>query len=456
MPFSQLGDVGLGQDHNVGSPRGNGNYANLGSNNHGTVLLASNLYMDDGSDNLKIANNHPTMAGAAIQIPGNGQPRQNHIEFWTTPPNAVNQGDDFGDINNLRVVLTPTGNVGIGTPTPEAAVHIAPHQGSPDEEIWIEASDPRSGVTAFTRLRAVTSNGVRESQLLFGGECSFVWLPSRDGTGGQVAKNTLTLLVNTDDAGNVTARFDSDIVLRNDQGGETIRLDRQAGGLSASSTSGTAVSAQTNSQTSAAVAGINNAFEPTDAATGVLGQCGIAGNAIHGIGGTNAGLFDGHVQINGGLDVTGELTVLGGKHFVIDHPCDPANKYLLHCSVEAPEMINIYNGNVITDEAGTATVFLPNYFEALNCDFRYQLTVIGQFAQAIIAEEIVNNRFVIKTNQPHVKVSWQVAGVRQDAYAKAHPVVVERDKPSAEKGRYLHPLAHNSPGEKELAWEGHR
>jgi hypothetical protein len=85
MPFSQLGAVGLGQDHNVGSPRGNGNYANLGSNNHGTALLASNLYIDDDSDNLKIANNHPMMAGAAIQIPGNGQPRQNHIEFWTHP-----------------------------------------------------------------------------------------------------------------------------------------------------------------------------------------------------------------------------------------------------------------------------------------------------------------------------------------------------------------------------------
>ena len=234
MPFTQLGDVGLGQDHNVGSPRGNGNYVNLGSNNHGTVLLASNLYMDDGADNLKVANSHPTMAGAAIQIPGNGQPRQNYMEFWTTPPNAVNQGQDFGDIYSLRFVITSSGNVGIGTPNPEAALHLAPHPGRPDEEVWIEGSDPASGVTAFTRLRAATSNGVRESQLLFGGECSFVWMPSRGATGGQQAKNTLTLLVSTDPAGNVTARlarFDADLVLRNDQGGETIRLERQAGDL---------------------------------------------------------------------------------------------------------------------------------------------------------------------------------------------------------------------------------
>lgn len=38
-----------------------------------------------------------------------------------------------------------------------------------------------------------------------------------------------------------------------------------------------------------------------------------------------------------------------------------------------------------------------------------------------------------------VKVSWQVTGVRQDAYAKAHPLVVEQDKPVAERGYYLHP-----------------
>jgi hypothetical protein len=234
MPFTQLGFVGLGEDPNTGSPRSNGNYVNLGSNHHGTVLLASNLYMDDGADDLKVANTHPTMAGAAIQIPGNLQPRQNHIEFWTTPPNIVNQGQAFGDIYNLRVVMTPAGYVGIGTPSPEVALHLAPHQGNADEEIWIEASDPGTGVTSFTRLRAITSNGVRESQLLFGGQCSFIWLPSRGGTAGQEAKNLFTLLVNTDAAGNVTtrlARFDSDIVLRNDQGGETIRLDRQAGDI---------------------------------------------------------------------------------------------------------------------------------------------------------------------------------------------------------------------------------
>jgi hypothetical protein len=46
--------------------------------------------------------------------------------------------------------------------------------------------------------------------------------------------------------------------------------------------------------------------------------------------------------------------------------------------------------------------------------FRYQLTVIGQFAQAIVAAEIANRSFIIKTSKPGVKVSWQVTGIRQD------------------------------------------
>ena len=44
-------------------------------------------------------------------------------------------------------------------------------------------------------------------------------------------------------------------------------------------------------------------------------------------------------------------------------------------------MMNIYTGNVITDELGVATVQLPDWFEAENADFRYQLTVIGRRAR---------------------------------------------------------------------------
>ena len=144
------------------------------------------------------------------------------------------------------------------------------------------------------------------------------------------------------------------------------------------------------------------------------------------------------------LDVNGDVTVSGtlfkgAGSFKIDDPVDPANKYLYHSFVESPDMMNIYNGNVTTDKHGLATVILPQYFSALNRDFRYQLTVVGQFAQAIIARKVTDNRFVIRTNKPLVEVSWQVTGIRQDAYADAHRIPVEEDKPPQEQGHYLHP-----------------
>lgn len=160
---------------------------------------------------------------------------------------------------------------------------------------------------------------------------------------------------------------------------------------------------------------------------------GVYGTAAEGNPNSYAGVFDGPVQVNG------EFFVNGPKNFRIDHPLDPANKYLPHASVESPDMMNIYNGNVTTDANGDATVTLPAYFEALNRDFRYQLTVIGQFAQVIVASEIKDNSFTIKTDKPNVKVSWQVTGIRNDPYAAAHPFVVEQDKPAEERGTYLYP-----------------
>ena len=102
-------------------------------------------------------------------------------------------------------------------------------------------------------------------------------------------------------------------------------------------------------------------------------------------------------------------------------------------------MMNIYNGNLTTDPNGEAVVVLPPYFTALNRDYRYQLTVIGQFAQAIVSEKILDGRFGIKTDKPNVEVSWQVTGIRQDPYANANRIEPEVEKPVAERGVYLHP-----------------
>jgi len=145
------------------------------------------------------------------------------------------------------------------------------------------------------------------------------------------------------------------------------------------------------------------------------------------------------VSANGNVNVTGTLSAKA-KNFQIDDPLDPENKYLIHTSVESSEMMNIYTGNVTTDELGLATVTLPAWFEAENGDFRYQLTVIGgRFAQAIVSKEIADNQFTISTNASNVKVSWQVTAVRQDSYAKAHPLVVEQMKPASERAGASHP-----------------
>ena len=154
--------------------------------------------------------------------------------------------------------------------------------------------------------------------------------------------------------------------------------------------------------------------------------------------------------------VSGNLSVTGTKNFKIDHPADPANKYLLHASVESSEVLNVYSGNVVTDARGRAVVALPEWFEALNEDPRYQLTVIGRFAQAIVARKVENNRFEIKTSAPKVEVSWQVTAVRSDAVMVKHPFRAEEDKPLAERGRYLNPEAFGLPPERGVAWEQHR
>src|SRR6185503_18568842 len=104
--------------------------------------------------------------------------------------------------------------------------------------------------------------------------------------------------------------------------------------------------------------------------------------------------------------------------------------------------------NVVTDSNGEAIVELPAWFEALNENFRYQLTVIGTFAQAIVGEKVKDNRFLIRTSAPGVEVSWQVTGIRKDAYARAHRIPLEEMKSEHERCLYLHPEAFDLPAER--------
>ena len=178
---------------------------------------------------------------------------------------------------------------------------------------------------------------------------------------------------------------------------------------------------------------------------GVFGKSSGGGSAIYG-----ENIFNGFAgEFNGPVHVQGNLTKSSGS-FKIDHPLDPANKFLSHSFVESPDMKNIYDGNITTDASGSAIVTLPDYFAALNRDYRYQLTVLGQFAQAIVSRKIAGNTFEIRTDKPGVEVSWQVTGIRQDAYAQAKPIVVEEFKPAEQQGFYLYPAGFGASEEKRI------
>lgn len=152
-----------------------------------------------------------------------------------------------------------------------------------------------------------------------------------------------------------------------------------------------------------------------------------------------------------GVYSDGRLGASGTKSFRIDHPLDPENKYLLHYCTEGPEPQNVYNGTVITDQSGEAWVELPDYFAEINRDFRYQLTVLDEseeFVLAKVAKKIVGNRFQIRTSRPHVEVCWEVKAVRNDLFVRRHGAPVETDKPEHERGKYQHPELYDQPKEK--------
>jgi hypothetical protein len=147
----------------------------------------------------------------------------------------------------------------------------------------------------------------------------------------------------------------------------------------------------------------------------------------------------------GAITIPGDLYVGGTKNFRIDHPLDPANKFLFHAAIESSEVLNLYSGNVALDASGEAVVKLPDWFEIINKDFRYQLTSIGAPGRDLyIAEEVSGGHFKIAGGKPGGKVSWQVSGVRNDAWEKAHPMVVEADK-GAQRGQYLTPELYGAP-----------
>ena len=213
-------------------------------------------------------------------------------------------------------------------------------------------------------------------------------------------------------------------------------------GVFGASTSGTGIYGESTS--SFGVRGVS------DSGVGVRGESSTS-TGLHAQSSTGTGVYGESVAgyagyFLGDVEVTGSCCGAGAGSFRIDHPQDPANKYLYHSAVQSPDMLNVYRGHVTLGADGRAWVLMPTYFEAFNRDFDYQLTPIGAPAPDLhIAREIEGNRFEIAGGASGMKVSWQVTGTRHDPYADAHRIPVEQDKPAYDQGTYLHPTEWGQP-----------
>jgi len=319
-----------------------------------------------------------------------------------------------------RGIVVSTGSSGFGTSTPTGRLMVA---------------QPATPVPAIDTFPAITAYSYT-AQACVKGSVSGSYNGSNYGVGMQ---GTGYNGVNNQDANTIFGVGNQDLGMYG---------SANTAGVMGASVGGIGVVGYNKNASFAATTGIGNTY-------GVYGNAQTVGGATvptvrYGVYGfasgatTNyAGYFSGNVQITGSI-------AKGSGTFKIDHPQDPENKYLYHSFVESPDMMNVYNGNITTDANGYATVSLPGYFESLNKDFRYQLTVIGTFAQAIVLEKVNGNQFKIQTNLPNVEVSWQVTGIRDDKYAQAHRVVAEVEKEPQFKGKYLHAAEWGQPESKSI------
>ena len=218
---------------------------------------------------------------------------------------------------------------------------------------------------------------------------------------------------------------------------------------------------------STAAGGNGGYFDGGNYATSNIGAYGIVGNGtsqlfdftgVYGYS-NNTNLSYGYGVIgNGnwyGVFSQGDMGSSGIKPFMIDHPLNPENKFLKHFAIESPEVLNMYRGTVKLDDNGEAVVEMPDYFEAINIAFSYNLTPIGSAANLYVKEELNNGKFTIAGGNPEMKVCWFVFAERNDPYLQKYPEkkIAELPKKPYQIGKYLMPELYNQPEEKGVFYQ---
>jgi hypothetical protein len=357
-----------------------------------------------------------------------GRGTTNYIPIWTG-------GSTIGN----SPIFQSGGEVGIGTTAPQATLDVESAGLFGIEGTTSSAGDFATGV--FGRSSSTSGLGIRGEATSTTGINNGVYGQS-DSTSGigvrgsaiATTGNAYGVLGNT-----ATTGFGAGVL------GDALATTGTAFGVfgRTASTNGNAIFADASATSGSPVAVVGFVESPNGIAGRFHSHSG-SGLILQGLSGSNfAQVFtidaSGNGFLAGNLVVTGTVSK-GGGSFKIDHPLDPSNKTLSHSFVESPDMMNIYNGVASLDTKGQASVSLPDWFESLNGDCRYLLTAIGApQPELYIAEEIRGNRFRIAGGKPGAKVSWQVTGIRRDAFANAHRIRVEEDKPVAERGSYMHP-----------------